>query len=159
MVSTAARASPTVPTPAVNLFHMSSVAAPAAGAPAARNVFSRAALLPSASKALDSPRKAFCASKGMRCTTRESCSAGAATEALLCESSVSAAAAATQSTTSAASTGRRLTLEFVTFCVAIFVPVEPSARGLQETLALHQALQAQHRPNLAAAAKGAGQIT
>ena len=53
-----------------------------------RRDLSRAALLASASKALDSPRNAFCASKGMRCTTSDSCSAGAATGAELRVSAV-----------------------------------------------------------------------
>ena len=95
MVSTAGRASATAATPSFNL--LQAAASPAPGMPP-RKLLRRAALLASASKALDSPRNAFCASKGMRCTTSDSCSAGAATGAELRVSAVRTAAIIKHST-------------------------------------------------------------
>jgi hypothetical protein len=62
--------------------------------------------LASESKALGSPRNAFCDSNGMRCTTNASCSPGAATGEALRVNAVRTAARPMHSTTSPASTGR-----------------------------------------------------
>src|SRR5271170_5410771 len=154
MASTAGRAASTVAAPSLSL---ANVAPPPPPGSEARKVLSRATLLARASNALGSPRRAFCASNGIRCTNRDICSAGAAMEAESCMNAVRAAAAARQSTTSAASRGSKLALG--PFSVRLFILSRPnSTRGLQEALALHQTLQTEHRPDLAAAPKGARKI-
>src|SRR5271168_1391012 len=155
MASTAGRAASTVAAPSLSL---ANVAPPAPAGSEARNVLRRAALLARASNALASPRRAFCASNGIRCTSRDSCSAGTAMAAEPCVNAVRAAAAARQSTTSTASRGSILVLGPLSF--RLFILSRPnSTRGLQEALALDQTLQTEHRPDLAAAAKGARKIT
>ena len=113
----------------------------------------RRALLFSASKALVSPRSAFCASNGIRCTTKDNCSGGAAvTGALPRVSKVSAAGAEqAQHEQRRPARGRIVALRF-------WVGSACSTRRLQKALAFHQGFQTQHRPHLAAAAKGARKI-
>ena len=118
MVSTAARAEPTVAAASPTLAQ-AGFAAAFGSLSALRRAFIRAVLAASASKALDSPRNAFCASNGMRCTTKDSCSAGAACGAPARDISVSIAAAARQSTMSAISTGRSPGLDILVSRVVI----------------------------------------
>src|ERR1700689_5541508 len=155
MVSTAARASPTAATPSFNLFQVA--ASPVPGMPPRKDL-RRAALLASASNALDSPRNAFCASKGIRCTTSDNCSAGAATGAELRVSAVRTAAMIKHSTTNPANTGSKLRFGDFSIRLVVILLFHNLTCRLQEALAFHQALQAQDRPDFAPAAKGAGKI-
>src|SRR5450631_4344124 len=140
MVSTADRAASTAATPSFSL--LQDAPSPALGM-AACKIFSFAALLARASNALGSPRKAFCASNGMRCSTSASFSAGAATGAAPCDNSVRAAAAVTHSASSPASTGRKLKLDPVSVRLVINFSTRLACR-LQEALTLHQRLQTEH---------------
>src|SRR6202522_3055031 len=110
----------------------------------------------SASKALGSPRSAFCASKGTRSMTRTICSLGVATGGALRDSIVSRAAPARHATIRARSSGNNCGLGAVSRMV--IQPVRNSTGCLEEALALHQALQTQHRPHLAPTAKRARKI-
>ena len=118
MASTAARAEPTVAAASPTLAQ-AGFAAAFGSLSAPRRAFIRTALAATASKALDSPRSAFCASSGRRCTTNDSCSAGAACGGAARDISVSIAAAARQSTMSAIRTGSSPGLEILVSRVLI----------------------------------------
>src|SRR5487761_1946732 len=154
---TAGRAAPMLSNVPLNFTLKAATAPPAALVPPS-SALARAPLFARASNAAASPRNAFCASNGMRCRTNESSSADAACALGGRVSSTSQAATAMHATDNAASAGNMRDHRFVSSDLVI-ARSRPLARRLQETLALHEALQTQHRPHFAAAAKCTGEVT